>query len=171
MALECLIHLVLQHQPLPEKLPLYHITTLLMSQCICYEFISQNKPIELFIAGPSNHLCSLYHWPLQLGMQRCTSIGYKCPATGSAELTYCYLDISPRTMYHQILLLTFHSAFLFTSVTLQFLPVPSQWHNPFYSNSFLLCFLLPQFLSSFPYSSATKMQMAGSSKVQYVSTN
>jgi hypothetical protein len=67
MALECFIHLVLQHQPLPEKLLLDRITTLLMSQCICYEFISQNKPIEscsLQALPTTSSLCitDLYSW-------------------------------------------------------------------------------------------------------------
>lgn len=74
---------------------------------------SKQIHLQLFISGPSNYLFSLYHRPLQLGMQRCTSIWYKCPATGSSRLTYCHLDTSPRTMYHQILLLTFYSLHIY----------------------------------------------------------
>jgi hypothetical protein len=50
-----------------RKLPLDHTTTLLMSQCIYYEFNSQNKPIEscsLQALPTTSALCvtDLYSW-------------------------------------------------------------------------------------------------------------
>jgi hypothetical protein len=83
----------------------------IMSQCICYEFISQNKPIEscsLQALPTTSSLCitDLYSWECK----GAPALDINALPPGSAGLTYCYLDISPRTMYHQIL----HSLHLFS---------------------------------------------------------